>query len=343
MILPRHCTPAYGPFSHAIRPASLVQRLFLSLVVVGASFSSVGPVYGHSGEQHGEPAPGTAASGGTVRLSPQSKENLGLQTEEAQFRSIETDVRCFGIVEGVPDRVNFVSTRVPGRASRVLVNLGDPVRTGEVLAEVESRQIGNPPPIFPVTATLSGIVTQRHLLVGESIEPDKTLFQIADLSEVRVKCDVYEADSGNVHIGQQARVNFEAFPQRTFDGSVEALAGELNIATRSLPVWIRLPNRDLALRPNMRGEGRIVVGVADTALTVPVSSVLGDAGNQFVYLDTGKQYERKSVVLGPRDNRFVEILDGLVPGDLVVTQGNYQLQFAVSLAPEPAQPAKVGP
>ena len=257
-------------------------------------------------------------------------------------------MRCFGIVEGVPDRVNFVSIRVPGRATKVLVNQGDTVKAGQLLAEIEGRQIGDPPPSLAVRAPLAGVVTQRNLLVGESIEPDKPLFQIADLSQVRARCEVYEADAGQVHLEQPARVHFEAFPKRIFEGQVESLGGELASATRSLPVWIRLSNAYLALRPNMRGEGRVIIGVADATLTVPVEAVLGDAGNYFVYLDTGSLYERKPIVLGARDDRFIEVTDGLVPGDRVVTQGNYQLQFAVSTAPVPPKPAsskpdKVGP
>lgn len=292
----------------------------------------------HEGEQHGQPAPGAAAYGGPVRLTEQAKANLGLQTEEAQLRTIESVVRCFGIIEAVPDLVNFVSIRTSGRATKVMVNQGDVVKEGQLLAEVEGRQIGNPPPTFSVRATLAGIVTQRNVFVGESIEPERQLFQIADLSQVRVKCHVYEADVGKVHLGQRARFYFEAYPGRTFEGTVEFLGGELENDTRTLPVWSRLGNGDLALRPNMRADVRLIAGVAADALAVPIEAVLGDAGNYFVYLDGGHAYERKPVVLGKRDDRYVEIADGLVPGDRVVTQGNYQLQFAVSLEPAATKP-----
>lgn len=295
------------------------------------------PALAHEGEQHGTPAPGAAAYGGAVRLSEQAKTNLGLQTEEAQLRTIDTVVRCFGVVEAVPDKVNFATVRTSGRATKVMVNQGDHVKEGDLLAEVEGRQIGNPPPTFPVRATLAGIVTQRDVFVGESIEPGKPLFQIADLSQVRVKCQVYEADVGKVRLGQRARFSFEAYPDRAFEGGVEFLGGELEAATRSLPVWSRLDNADLALRPNMRADARLVTGVTADALAVPISAVLGDAGNYFAYIDSGDVYDRRPVVLGKRDDRYVEIVDGLVPGDRVVTQGNYQLQFAVSAGPAPTK------
>ena len=302
-----------------------INKLCMVLVIVLSA-----SVWAHEGEQHGTPAPTAGSIGGPVRLSEQAKKNLGLKTEMADLRPIETIVKCFGVVEAVPDKVNYISVRSPGRATKVLVNQGDAVKKGDLLAEVESRQIGDPPPTIQVKATLAGIVMERHVFVGEPIEPGKVLFRIADLSKVHVKCHVYEADVGKVALGQKARFYFEAYPDQPFEGTVEFLGGELEEDTRSLPAWFRLDNPELRLRPNMRAEVRIVRGAIADVLAVPVNAVLGDAGNYFVFVENGDAYERKTVVTGKRDDRYVEIADGLVPGDVVVTQGNYQLQFATS-------------
>lgn len=304
---------------------NLISKLCIVLVIVLTA-----PVWAHEGEQHGAPAPTAGSFGGPVRLSGQAKKNLGLKTEVADLRPIETVVKCFGVVEAMPDKVNYISVRSPGRVTKVLINQGDAVKKGDLLAEVESRQIGDPPPTIPVKATLTGIVTERHVFVGEPIEPDKVLFHISDLSKLHVKCNVYEADMGKVALGQKARFHFEAYPDQPFEGPVEFLGGKLEEDTRSLPVWLSLDNPGLRLRPNMRAEVHIVRGAASDVLAVPVNAVLGDAGNYFVYVENGDVYERKTVVLGKRDDRYIEIVEGLVPGDAVVTQGNYQLQFVTS-------------
>ncbi len=297
---------------------------------IAAALALATAALAHEGEQHGTPAPTAGGFGGPVKLSEVAKKNLGLKTEMADLRTIETIVKCFGVVEAVPDKINFISVRSPGRVTKVLVNQGDTVKAGDLLAEVESRQIGDPPPTIPVKSTLAGIVTERHVFVGEPVEPDKVLFRIADLAKVRVKCHVYEADIGQVKLGQKARFYFEAYPGKTFEGEVDFLGGELEEETRSLPVWGRLDNPELLLRPNMRSDVRIVTGAAADALAVPVNAVLGDAGNYFVYVESGDVYEPKHVHVGKRDDRYVEIVEGLLPGDAVVTRGNYQLQFATS-------------
>lgn len=315
------------------------RNYLVCVTVTVATLALASASLAHEGEQHGTPAPTAGGYGGPVRLTEQAKKNLGLTTEEANLRTIETFVKCFGVVEAVPDKVNFISVRSSGRVTKVQVNQGDTVKDGDPLAEVESRQIGDPPPTIPVKATLAGIITDRHVFVGEPVEPDKVLFKIADLSKVQVKCHVYEADIGKVKLGQKARFYFEAYPDKPFEGVVEFLGGELEEETRSLPIWCRLDNLDLALRPNMRAEVRLITGASDESLAVPVQAVLGEAGGLFVYVESGNVFEPRHVHAGKRDDRYVEILEGLLPGDVVVTQGNYQLQFATSVpAPEAKKP-----
>lgn len=302
-----------------------ISKLCMALLIALSA-----PAWAHEGEQHGTPAPTAGSIGGPVRLSEQAKKNLGLKTDMADLRPIETILKCFGVVEAIPDKVNYISLQSPGQAMKVMVNQGDTVKKGDLLAEVESRQIGDPPPTIQVKASLSGIVTERHLFVGESVDPGKVLFRISDLSKVHVKGHVYEADVGKIALGQKARFYFEAYPDQPFKGTVEFLGGELDEKTRSLPVWFLLDNPELRLRPKMQAEVRIIRGASSDVLTVPVNAVLGETGNYFVYVEIGNVYERKPVVAGKRDDRYVEIVDGLIPGDVVVTQGNYQLQFAVS-------------
>jgi multidrug efflux pump subunit AcrA (membrane-fusion protein) len=80
----------------------------------------------------------------------------------------------------------------------------------------------------------------------------------------------------------------------------------------------------------MRAQLAFVVGQSETAVVVPRAAVLGENGDLFVFrqLPTAPfAYERTPVVLGWRDDPWVELVDGILPGDRVVTRGNYQLQY----------------
>ena len=93
-----------------------------------------------------------------------------------------------------------------------------------------------------------------------------------------------------------------------------------------------LDNPELQLRPNMQASVSIAIGEAQEVLAVPQRAVLGDLGNLFVFVRDGNTFERRNVVVGMKAGDQVEIVEGVLPGDNVVTEGNYQLQFATTTA-----------
>jgi len=306
---------------------SRINTLVLSLAF-GAMFFLPQLVRAHGGEPHGDASPISSGSlGGPIKLSEEAKKNLGIETIEADFRSVESLVKCFSEIEPVPTNVQLITTRFSGRVLKVFVNMGDYVEKGDLLAKAESLQIGNPPPQVEIRALASGTITEHHIFAGESVEPNKVLFKIIDLSTVYSKCHVYESDVGQIKHGQKARVHVESFSDKYFNGVVDILGGQLEEGTRTLPVWIKINNQSKELLPNMRAEGYIVTGKSRKSIVVEKLAVLGEAGNNFVFVEKGKFYVKQPVVVGIHDDRYVEIKKGLLPGDSVVLTGNYQLQF----------------
>jgi hypothetical protein len=147
---------------------------------------------------------------------------------------------------------------------------------------------------------------------------------------------IFEGQIGRVAVGQSVRVAVPSFPDRSFEGVVERLGGQLDPESRSLPVYVRVKNPEGLLRPNMRATLSVVTGRASAALAVPRGAVLGDFGALFAFVEREDEptlFERRAVVTGLSDDAWVEILEGLLPGERVVVAGNYSLQF---LPPAPA-------
>ena len=115
---------------------------------------------------------------------------------------------------------------------------------------------------------------------------------------------------------------------------MEILGGQLEEETRTLPVWIKVENPKSELLPNMRAESHLITGEVKDAVAAPKEALLGESGHYFVFMEKGKYFVRQSVVIGVRDDQYVEIKEGLLPGDRVVTKGNYQLQFAPAYTEE---------
>lgn len=166
-------------------------------------------------------------------------------------------------------------------------------------------------------------------MVATDVEPNRHLFEVVDLSEVLA--------IGRVSVGQKVRVRVPSFPNEVFDGVVERLGGKLDARSRSLAVYVRVANPDERLRPHMRTPLSLVTGGAEFALAIPKTAVLGEAGQFFAFVqdeDRPELFERRALVVGVSNDPFTEVIDGLYPGERVVTEGSYSLQY---LTPIPAE------
>lgn len=321
-----------------------MKRSLLFLTALGFLALPSVRVFAHPGH---DKTPGDDANGpitGPVTLTPEAEKNLGLKVEVADLRTIEKTLAVLGRVEIDPARVAVIASRISGRITKLAVKEGDKVKAGDFLLTVESRQIGDPPPSVDFKAPADGTIYEQPIFTGDSVEPNARLLTLADLSEVYVVGRIYEGQVAQVKKGQSVRVRAEAYPEDAFTGTVEGYTPRLDPETRTLGVRVRMGNPDGKLLPNMRATLNIVTAEADSVIAVPLSAVLGEAGNFFVFVQNDEDahtFLRTPVVLGQRDDRFVEIVEGVLPGSGVVTVGNYQLQY-VPPAPKKDVPAASG-
>lgn len=275
-------------------------------------------------------APAAAAASGPVRLTKVMVDNLGLETAEVELKPMEKTFAALGAVDPEPGKVAAIASRVPGRVTKLNVHDGQRVKAGDVLLEIESRIVADPPPRLTFKAPIDGVVLETNVIPGAAVEPDRNLLTIIDLSEVDVVARVFEAQIGAVKIGQSVRITALAFPDLAFVGKVKTTAANLDRETSTLRVFVHTENPEGKLLPGMRAQLAFVTEQLEDAVVVPRSAVLGEAGDLFVYrqvMTAPFTYERTPVVVGLRDDRYVEIVEGVLPGDRVVTQGNYQLQY----------------
>ena len=312
--------------------------LFPCVAVLAAlSFLSTAPrALAHAGHDKAPGEEGESAAGGPIAITAEAKTNLKLTVEEAELRTLEKTIMVIGQIEAIPSRSSAVTSRISGRVLDIKATEGERVKKGQPLIEVESRQVGNPPPRVQYEAPIDGVVTHRDVLLNDSVEPDKHLLEIVDMSEVYAEGQIFEGQIARVKAGQKVRISVESFPGEVFEGKVDLMSASLDPETRTLKVWARVPNPDGKLRPNMRATLNVVTDQADSVVAIPHSAVLGEAGNLFVFVQTdnaGLIYEKRPVVVGTKDDRYVEIMEGVFPSDKVVTLGNYQLQYVTAKKP----------
>lgn len=267
----------------------------------------------------------------TVVLDENGVKNLRIQTVVVEPGDFEETVFALGRVEVYPGNRAVVSSRVAGRALEVRAKLDHAVSKGDVAVVVESRQIGNPPPSVELPAPISGLVSAVHVVTGEPVDPDKSLVEILDLSRVYALARVPEQVAGRLKPGQRARITVAAVSGETFPAVLEHIGALADPASGTVEAAFRVANPDLRLRPGMRAEFFIVTATRPDVTGVPRGALQGTPANRFVYVkdfDLPHAFVKTPVVTGASDERQVEIVSGLFPGDEVVVQGAYSLAFA---------------
>ena len=267
----------------------------------------------------------------TVILDATSVENLGVRTEAISRRSFESTFFALGRIETIPSHQGVVSSRVAGRIASLSVFEGDFVAKGDLVAIVESRQAGDPPPALELRTPLSGLVSHGHARLGEPVEPDKEILEVLDLSQVYAVAQVPEDKAGILNAGTKARISIAAIPGAMFEGELLRLSTAVNPESGTIGAIFVLPNPDNQIRPFMRAEFSIVTGRREQVLSVPREALVGDHMGQSVFVkdfDLPNAFIKSAVKTGMSNDQTVEIISGIFAADEVVTRGAYALAYA---------------
>jgi len=166
-----------------------------------------------------------------------------------------------------------------------------------------------------------GMEVQGQYSGGQSVE----MFTVGDIRRVSVVADVSDAALPDVKPGADVAVHVVAYPDRVFHGKVEWISGTLDPQLRTAKVRAALDNEDEALKPEMYAQ----VAIAKPprrALALPRPAVVTVAGQSFVYVEDGnapdgrRVFQRRIVRLGEVGDAFVEVTDGVKPGEDVVIE-----------------------
>src|SRR5437660_3928092 len=180
-----------------------------------------------------------------------------------------------------------------------------------------------------VTSPADGLVIARSVNPGQVINAGQEFFVVTDLSTVWVIGDRYERDFSRIRVGAPATITLASMPGRTLRGRVAYIDPRVDATTRTAKVRVEVPNRGGDLRLGMFVPMTFETGAGERTIVVPRAAVQMIGERSVVYVPAegqeGKFVER-AVKLGPPAGEFVHVLDGLKPGDRVVTDGSFFLR-----------------
>lgn len=354
-----------------------------------------------SKDTHAEKAGGTGKQEhgkeeGHLKLSPQERETAGLKIEDLQEQPLADQVALTATIKANQDRIAHVAPRVPARLVKVMANLGDKVRSGQAMAQLDSLELGEAhsayqqarsqlalatadyeraqklkaddiipdkeflrtrseyekaksaqrsaadrlrlldaghtdneqgsPSEFPLRAPFEGTVIEKKAVLGELAQPDRSLFTVADLSNLWIEANLFEKDLSRVRVGAAATVTVSAYPGEEFKGKLTYISSTVDKETRAVVARVEVPNPDGRLKPEMFATALIATGTTARALAVPQEAVLMLNGQPTIFVAEGDEFEARPVETGAKVGNRVLVSSGLKAGEQVVTRGAYVLK-----------------
>ena len=269
--------------------------------------------------------------------------------------NIEVKVLATGTIQ--PYTRVKVNSPVSGRIDRALVDEGNIVKPGDILAWISSEDrialldaarsnldvaqskrdsaaikdalasqviADNAYKPVPLTNSISGQVINRSCEPGQNVTNQTVLFVISDRLVASVQVD--EADIGKIFLGQDAVITLDAFPDETIKGKVTKIAHEGTTVTDVVVYNVMVEPINVPSRwsSGMTANVSFVVISKQNILIVPNSALKDRNGRKIIMVQQGERIEPKTIETGVTDGKKIEVLSGLYEGDkIVVSNGQY--------------------
>jgi membrane fusion protein (multidrug efflux system) len=177
-----------------------------------------------------------------------------------------------------------------------------------------------------VKAPFPGLIARRYVSHGEFVSPGHKLFDLVALDPIEIEFRLAEVDSARAVIGGEIDVRVAPYPDEVFRAKVSVISPRIDLATRTLRVKGLLANPDGRLRPGL--FARVDLGVSDRegVAMIPEDAVLQRADGSVAFrLADGSRVQRRALTTGLFRDGYVEVVEGLEIGDLVVVRGHAAL------------------
>ncbi|HEX6096261.1 MAG TPA: efflux RND transporter periplasmic adaptor subunit [Thermoanaerobaculia bacterium] len=195
---------------------------------------------------------------------------------------------------------------------------------------------------FEVRSPVAGTIVAVTVAPGEFVEDGRELFHVVDLTRLWLELQIPEGQIGQVQSSNSVWFQPEGFPTAfevgpAAGGRVVASGGVVSEKTRTLPLIFEVPNRNGQLKSGMFVRAQVFTAATQRGIVIPLSSVVDEDGQPVAYVELeGELFERRPLKTGTRQGDVVQILEGLEPGDRVVTRGAYNIRLQAASGAVPA-------
>lgn len=184
---------------------------------------------------------------------------------------------------------------------------------------------------YDIRSPIDGVVTLKKVSQGQVVSEIDSLFEVSDLSTVWAEVTIYAKDINTVKSGQQVTVKSTAFDART-NGTVSYVGSLVGAETRTAMARVVLSNPDKTWLPGLPVNIEITSSEVDVPLAVSVEGIQSLNEETVVFGRYGSYFEARPITLGRRDDKYVEVLEGLNAGEKYAAGNSYLIKADIGKA-----------
>ncbi|MDF1835613.1 MAG: efflux RND transporter periplasmic adaptor subunit [Alteraurantiacibacter sp. bin_em_oilr2.035] len=255
---------------------------------------------------------------GRVTISDEAARAAGIETGTVGPQQVGETVEIIGRVELDPSGSAEVGAKYPGPVMSVHRNIGDRVARGALLARVESSYSLQ---TYSIYAPIAGVITERNTNVGDIAGSDP-MFVISNPARTVATFPIFPRDIERVRPGQSVLIRgLEG--QRAQGSTLRNFLPFAEVSNQAVTARAALPNRDGYWRPGMAVRGLVAVDERTVPLAVRTDAIQQFRDFRVVFAKIGETYEVRMLELGEEGPEWTEVLSGIDPGTVYVTENSY--------------------
>ncbi len=262
------------------------------------------------GDEHGEE--------GHIEISAQMMKTVGITTLTVSSGEIKQRLTLYGTSTTEPSAISHVRARFAGIITKLSVNVGDKVKKGQLIAEIESN---NSLSRYSVHAAISGVITQRNANPGE-LANEQVLVTIEDHQKLWLELQVFATQKPKVAIGQAVTISME---QQSIDSTISQLLPSTKGSPFSI-ARVALDNSQDTWSVGNLLSGSVVINKKSVPFIIDNRAVQVMAGKKVIFVKNEHGFEVREVMLGLSDSQFSQILSGLNQGEVYGVKNSYLLK-----------------
>ncbi|MDC1132408.1 efflux RND transporter periplasmic adaptor subunit [Candidatus Pelagibacter sp.] len=204
------------------------------------------------------------------------------------------------------------------------INFNKKLKKGDLIAKLKTRNL---------IASFDGVVTKRDFSNDIKVSESSLLINLEDISTIYVDVDIPELYSRFIKENLNVDVKFSGNNDKIYSGIIDSASGRIDVEKRSLATRIKLKNNNFDILPGSLLEISIKYNEKNS-LGIPDTSLMMEGDKTYVYKVSEKNVTNKAeVVIGIRDNGFIEITSGLSRGDNIVAEGLKKVRPRLTIKP----------